>query len=360
MKIKEEKSTSCDSGSHAFQPRRRMVAVKPRKVSRNASAPSPKQPDIRHVERIISSLPDSPTRVTCLSSYKGPIKEAIRKWTGARPLTVISGSSDWSVERNDVPGERFRKIFYEDKVITNKSSLKTERYTEREVVIPSTDIYCESPALLLEHYPCGRESGFAVARQLSFKGRISSDVVYVFEACGDRMFEDIDSGWRWVDLRIKFRVLPKEEWDLYITGRKLPHINSTCKYYGYDTSINLCINIDEITAPPATVDPYVHWRFKHQHDLDSIERERGIRNMVAEKNATWGITVPRKQLRDSLAGRFMALGNDVGDGGGGRGNREVEEGEEVVLLSLKLAGLGDRSEDGAGAGDLNVKIRTWE
>lgn len=51
------------------------------------------------------------------SVCKGPIKEAISAYDGAtRPLTIFSSSLDRTPERNEVPGHRFRKIFFRGKV----------------------------------------------------------------------------------------------------------------------------------------------------------------------------------------------------------------------------------------------------
>jgi hypothetical protein len=47
------------------------------------------------------------------SACKGPVREGIATYSGLfSPLTIFSSSLDRTAERNEVPGHRFRKIFF--------------------------------------------------------------------------------------------------------------------------------------------------------------------------------------------------------------------------------------------------------
>ncbi len=57
----------------------------------------------------------------------GPIEQVIKNYWGSQPLTILSGSKDHSVERNEVKGCHVRKLFYEGTVCFSPAMIGANR-----------------------------------------------------------------------------------------------------------------------------------------------------------------------------------------------------------------------------------------
>lgn len=83
-----------------------------RRTATNPERPTPKR------KRTIEVLDRSRTKratvaIACYARDPVPVAEAIRKYDGSFPMTILSGATDRDAERHEISGYRFRKLFYE-------------------------------------------------------------------------------------------------------------------------------------------------------------------------------------------------------------------------------------------------------
>ena len=85
-----------------------------RRTATYPNTPTPKR------KRTIDVLGCSKTKsataaVTCHSRDPVPLVEAVRKYDGPWPMTVLSGGTDADAAKHEIGGYHLRKLFYEGK-----------------------------------------------------------------------------------------------------------------------------------------------------------------------------------------------------------------------------------------------------
>jgi hypothetical protein len=90
-------------------PNTRRIACRPN-IQHPAESPKRRR-TMDHVGH--SRTKSAVSAVVCRARDRVPMEEAVRMYDGASTMTMLSGATDRSVERNGVDGCRLRKFFYE-------------------------------------------------------------------------------------------------------------------------------------------------------------------------------------------------------------------------------------------------------
>ncbi|GFF61427.1 hypothetical protein IFM51744_10680 [Aspergillus udagawae] len=247
------------------------------------------------------------------SICRGPIENMVKEYSPNRdnPLTIFTRSQDQSRERNEIPGYRFRKVFFTDEteILHPDATYDRGRYVrltafiaEREKTHPDPRIYVEQRV-----YQGSRE--VIMIHELFFGGMIQVGIEYVFTACGD---EDIHLGKR--DLRLTIKALQQDIFDDYM---------HRAKYYGYDRKDTVFVS-----------------QYSLLHGLTYT-----IRKLGSGQEYPYTVFLEADDLRTILdAKRKMrsAIGAVPAEG--------------VELLKLRFPGYGEYTEDKMDRGDLDLRI----
>ncbi|KIX04312.1 uncharacterized protein Z518_05179 [Rhinocladiella mackenziei CBS 650.93] len=265
-----------------------------RRTATQPNRPTPKR------KRTIDVLGRSRTKsataaIICHSCEPVPLVEAVQKYDGSWPMTILSGGTDRDTVKNEISGYRLRMLFYEDRPISND----TTTFIERDIFMTAEDAEERNPHIWIEQriFESGKET--IKARELFFLERLVDGKVYIFKGCGDQILgvEKLP------DLHLTARVLPQEEWPKYLS--------ETAKYYGYDRQIEVHPNRTELKSGKGIT-------------YDFNEGEAGPCS---------GIEVSSKRLPGQ-----SSLGQDLN------------------IFTVKLRGLGTLIEDTGRRSDLNLKI----
>ncbi|GIK05259.1 hypothetical protein Aspvir_009363 [Aspergillus viridinutans] len=265
----------------------------------------------RGQSRINSRTPQK--RIFGKSICRGPIETMVKEYSLNRdhPLTIFTRSQDQSRERNEVPGFRFRKVFFTDETeILNPDAIYDRgRYVrlaafiaEREKTHPDPRIYVEQRV-----YQGNRE--MIMIHELIFGGTVQVGIEYVFTACGD---EDIHLGKR--DLRLMIKSLQQDTFDEYM---------HRAKYYGYDRKDTV---------------------FVTQYSL-SNGLTYTVRNLGSGQESPYKVFLEADDLRTILDAKCK-MRSAIG----------AVPGEGIELLKLRFPGYGEYTEDKMDRGALDLRI----
>ncbi|KAF7179344.1 hypothetical protein CNMCM7691_008277 [Aspergillus felis] len=260
---------------------------------------------------------NSRTQQKCIfgkSICRGPIENLVKEYSlnRDRPLTIFTRSQDQSRERNEIPGYRFRKVFFTDETeILNPDAIYDRgRYVrltafiaEREETHPDPRIYVEQRV-----YQGNRE--MIMIHELIFGDTVQVGIEYVFTACGD---EDIHLGKR--DLRLTIKSLQQDMFDEYM--------HACAKYYGYDRKDTV---------------------FVSQYSL-SNGLTYTVRNPASGQASPYKVFLEADDLRTILDAKCK-LRSAIG----------AVPGEGIELLKLRFPGYGEYTEDKTDNGDLDLRI----
>ncbi|RMZ90100.1 hypothetical protein DV736_g2675, partial [Chaetothyriales sp. CBS 134916] len=268
-----------------------------RRTATDPTKPIPKR------KRTIDVLCRSKTKgaratITCHSRDPVPLAEAVHQHDGPWPMTILSGQTDRDSAGDEINGYRLRKLFYEDRPISNE----TTTFIERDIFMTAVDAEERNPYVWIEQrtFESGKEA--FKARQLFFLERVVDGNVYIFKGCGDQILgvEKLP------DLHLTARVLPPDEWPTYLS--------KTAKYYGYDRQIDVRSSKAELQSGKEIA-------------YDFSQGSAGLNSPCS------GIEVSSKRLpgKSSL-------------------------GQELHIFIIKLRGLGSLIEETGRRSDLNLKI----
>jgi hypothetical protein len=247
------------------------------------------------------------------SICRGPIENMVKEYGLNRdcPLTIFTRSQDQSRERNEVPGYRFRKVFFTDEteILNPDATYDRGRYVRLTAFIAERDETHPDPRIYVEQrvYQGNRE--MIMIHELIFGGTIQVGIEYVFTACGD---EDIHLGKR--DLRLTIKSLQQDIFDGYM---------HRAKYYGYDRKDTVFVS-----------------QYSLLHGLTYT-----IRKLGSGEESPYKVFLEADDLR-TLVDAKRKMGSAAG----------AIPGDGIELLKLRFPGYGEYTEDRMDRGDLDLRI----
>jgi hypothetical protein len=268
------------------------------------------------------------------------------------PLTIFTRSQDQSRERNEIPGYRFRKVFFtgrkalshtavsdlssgtdailhlpdETEILNPDATYERGRYVRLTAFIAEKEETHPDPRIYVEQrvYQGNRE--MIIVHELIFGGTIQVGIEYVFSACGD---EDIHLGKR--DLRLTIKSV-SGFYPCVITNQTMlkPPIKleqavfdsymHRAKYYGYDRKDTV---------------------FVGQYSL-SNGLAYTIRKPGSCGESPYKVFLEADDLRALVEAKCKM--------------RSAIPGEGIELLKLRFPGYGEYTEDKMDSGDLDLRI----
>ncbi|RLL98417.1 hypothetical protein CFD26_107124 [Aspergillus turcosus] len=244
------------------------------------------------------------------SICRGPIEKMVKEYSLNRdnPLTIFTRSQDQTRERNEIPGYRFRKVFFTDEteILNPDATYDRGRYVRLTAFITENDEAHPDPRIYVEQrvYQGNRET--IMIHELIFGGTIQVGIEYVFTACGD---EDIHLGKR--DLRLTIKSLQQDVFNTYI---------HRAKYYGYDRKDTVVVS---------------------QYSL-SNGLAYTIRKPGSCGESLYKVFLEADDLRALVEAKCKM--------------QSAIPGEGVELLKLRFPGYGEYTEDKMASGDLDLRI----
>ncbi|KAI9926223.1 hypothetical protein ASPWEDRAFT_43577 [Aspergillus wentii DTO 134E9] len=254
------------------------------------------------------SSPRTPLKYdnSCFSIFKGPIEYAVESYDGPRPLTIFSMSSDDSPDLHEIPGQRFRKVFYRDEMDIIHPNASRRGHVKLTVFVASQDEECPNPRLYVEQRVYRGNREMTVIQELVFRTNIQKGVEYVFKGCGD---EDLSTGKQ--DLHVRFHSLEQNTFDSYM---------SHARYYGFDRNVDLRIDKNILKDG-------LFYRFP---------------SIPGNVQSSSGISFKGGELQSLLEAKRKQMGT---------GDDQV-----LKLLSMTFPGLGHATENGFHVGALHLRI----
>ncbi|THC89672.1 hypothetical protein EYZ11_010883 [Aspergillus tanneri] len=174
-----------------------------------------------------------PTPQKCIfgkSICRGPIEEMVKVCKqDPHPFTIFTRSPDTSLERNEIQGYQFRKVFFRDEneILNPEAIYDRGRDVRLTAFISKKDEGHPDPRIYVEQRIYEGRQEKIMGHELVFGGKIQFDVEYVFPACGDEKR----------DLRLQIKSLEQELFHSYMRH---------AKYYGYDVIDHVEIHGDQI------------------------------------------------------------------------------------------------------------------
>ncbi|RHZ65522.1 uncharacterized protein CDV56_108844 [Aspergillus thermomutatus] len=249
------------------------------------------------------------------SVCRGPIGKMVKEYSLNlnHPLTIFTRSQDQSRERNEIPGYRFRKVFFTDEteILNPDATYDRGRYVRLTAFIPEREKTHPDPRIYVEQrvYQDNRE--MIMVHELIFGGAIQVGTEYVFPACGD---EDIHLGKRDLRLTIQSIKLQQDTFDNYM---------HRAKYYGYDRKDHV---------------------FVSQYSL-SNGLIYTIRRLGSGEESPYKVFLEAADLQTLVDAKCKM-----------RHAIDAVPGEGIELLKLRFPGYGEYTEDKMDIGDLDLRI----
>ncbi|GIJ86882.1 hypothetical protein Asppvi_005780 [Aspergillus pseudoviridinutans] len=247
------------------------------------------------------------------SICRGPIENMVKEYNLNRyPLTIFTRSQDQSRDRNEIPGYRFRKVFFTDEteILHPDATYDRGRYVRLTAFIAERDETHPDPRIYVEQrvYQGNRE--MIMIHELILGGTVQVGIEYVFTACGD---EDIHLGKR--DLRLTIKSLQQDIFD--------EHMHARAKYYGYDRKDTVFVS-----------------QFSLSNGLTYT-----VRNPASGQESSFKVFLEADDLRTLLDAKCK-MRSAIG----------AAPGEGIELLKLRFPGYGEHTEDKMDRGDLDLRI----
>ncbi|KAH1334862.1 hypothetical protein KXW91_005398 [Aspergillus fumigatus] len=284
-----------------------------RSATRVMKGMSPSSSPPRSHSRVNSNSRTSQKCIFGKSICRGPIENMVKECGLNRdcPLTIFTRSQDQSRERNEVPGYRFRKVFFTDEteVLNPDAIYNRGRYVRLTAFIAEKEETHPDPRIYVEQRVYQGNQEMIMIHELIFGGMIQVGIEYVFTACGD---EDVHLGKR--DLRLTIKSLQQDVFDGYM---------HRAKYYGYDRKDTVFVSQYSL--------------------LNGLTYT--IRKLGGGEESPCKVFLEADDLRtlvDAKCKMRYAIGAIPGGG--------------VELLKLRFPGYGEYTEDRMDRGDLDLRI----